>query len=682
MKKFSRIIALITAVLMIATCSYAAEITFENAEINGSDISIDIMLDEIPSDISDVSAVTIKYNYDKDKMTYVGTTPGLCKIDNAREGYIIWYDASVGANMITGEKLAQAENKLITLNFTAVDEVPEGTAEIDVTFVEIADSSIKISEEVTYSSGIIDFDMEADKKAAKAVDELINAIGEVTLESEEAINTAREAYDALTDNQKAYVEGLSILEEAEIAFTIAIANKIAVETVIAKIDAIGEVIYPDSKEAIDEAKEAYDELSDDLKAQVTNAGVLEEAVAKYAKLEADYNAVQTVIEKIDAIGEVVYPDSGKAIDEAQKAYDELSGDLKAQVTNINVLEAAKVKYAELEADYNVAKAVIEKIDAIGEVVYPDSKEAIDEAQKAYDELSESHKALVSNINVLEEAVAKYAELEANYNAVQAVIAKIDVIGEVTYPDSKEAIDEAQKAYDELSDDLKAQVTNINVLEAAKAKYAELEADYNAVQSVIEKIDAIGEVVYPDSKKAIDEAQKAYDELSDDLKAQVTNINVLEAAKAKYEELKPKAEVTQDPVEQYGNVHVIVFTNIPEGKIVTLGTIIAQMVKVGSSVYYVAVTPTAFDPVEVVVEEGSSDTFKVGDTDGNGEVTATDALGANQKSAHLDVEVYNNDPMAFVRSDINGSGTITALDALLIARIASGTEVETSFVAGK
>jgi len=619
MKKFSRIIALITAVLMIATCSYAAEITFENAEINGSDISIDIMLDEIPSDISDVSAVTIKYNYDKDKMTYVGTTPGLCKIDNAREGYIIWYDASVGANMITGEKLAQAENKLITLNFTAVDEVPEGTAEIDVTFVEIADSSIKISEEVTYSSGIIDFDMEADKKAAKAVDELINAIGEVTLESEEAINTAREAYDALTDNQKAYVEGLSILEEAEIAFTIAIANKIAVETVIAKIDAIGEVIYPDSKEAIDEAKEAYDELSDDLKAQVTNAGVLEEAVAKYAKLEADYNAVQTVIEKIDAIGEVVYPDSGKAIDEAQKAYDELSGDLKAQVTNINVLEAAKVKYAELEADYNVAKAVIEKIDAIGEVVYPDSKEAIDEAQKAYDELSESHKALVSNINVLEEAVAKYAELEANYNAVQAVIAKIDVIGEVTYPDSKEAIDEAQKAYDELSDDLKAQVTNINVLEAAKAKY---------------------------------------------------------------EELKPKAEVTQDPVEQYGNVHVIVFTNIPEGKIVTLGTIIAQMVKVGSSVYYVAVTPTAFDPVEVVVEEGSSDTFKVGDTDGNGEVTATDALGANQKSAHLDVEVYNNDPMAFVRSDINGSGTITALDALLIARIASGTEVETSFVAGK
>lgn len=55
----------------------------------------------------------------------------------------------------------------------------------------------------------------ADEKAAKAVDELIAAIGEVTLEKEEQIAAAREAYNTLTSDQKRLVEKLDILTAAE-----------------------------------------------------------------------------------------------------------------------------------------------------------------------------------------------------------------------------------------------------------------------------------------------------------------------------------------------------------------------------------------------------------------------------------------------------------------------------------
>ena len=54
-----------------------------------------------------------------------------------------------------------------------------------------------------------------DAAAAAAVDELINAIGEVTLDSKDAIDEARAAYDALTDAQKALVSNYETLQLAE-----------------------------------------------------------------------------------------------------------------------------------------------------------------------------------------------------------------------------------------------------------------------------------------------------------------------------------------------------------------------------------------------------------------------------------------------------------------------------------
>ena len=57
-----------------------------------------------------------------------------------------------------------------------------------------------------------------DEKAAGAVEAMISAIGTVTAESKDAIEEARAAYDALTDEQKALVENHGVLIQAETDF--------------------------------------------------------------------------------------------------------------------------------------------------------------------------------------------------------------------------------------------------------------------------------------------------------------------------------------------------------------------------------------------------------------------------------------------------------------------------------
>lgn len=59
---------------------------------------------------------------------------------------------------------------------------------------------------------------QADEKAAAAVIEKIGAIGTVTLESKAAIEEARRAYEGLTEDQKKLVTNLGLLEAAETAY--------------------------------------------------------------------------------------------------------------------------------------------------------------------------------------------------------------------------------------------------------------------------------------------------------------------------------------------------------------------------------------------------------------------------------------------------------------------------------
>ena len=261
-----------------------------------------------------------------------------------------------------------------------------------------------------------------------------------------------------------------------------------------------------------------------------------------------------------------YTDACKnKIDAANTAYDALTDEQKTLVTNLDVLTTAKQTYDNLKAaaeklaaDKAMADPVIAKIDAIAKVEYTDAcKDKIDDANTAYEALTEDQKALVTNLNVLTNAQQTYDNLKAAADKLAAdkakadpVIAKIAAIGKVEYTYAcKDKIDEANNAYNALTADQKALVTNVDVLTTAKQTYDNLKAtadklaaDKAKADPVIAKINAIGKVEYTYAcKDKIDEANNAYNALTNDQKALVTNVVVLTTAKQTYDNLRAAAE---------------------------------------------------------------------------------------------------------------------------------------------
>ena len=129
-------------------------------------------------------------------------------------------------------------------------------------------------------------------------------------------------------------------------------NQKAAAAVIAKINAIGTVAYTEaSKSLIDTARTAYDALTNDQKTLVTNYETLTTAESSYSELKtvADNQAAAAdVIAKINAIGTVAYTEASKSlIDTARTAYDALTNDQKLLVTNYSTLTTAESTYRSL-----------------------------------------------------------------------------------------------------------------------------------------------------------------------------------------------------------------------------------------------------------------------------------------------------------------------------------------------
>ncbi len=367
---------------------------------------------------------------------------------------------------------------------------------------------------------------------AKAAQELIDAIGEVSMDSEDAIAAAEEAVAALSDKDRERLTGLDVLTKAREEFN-ALSDADKVAEVEALIDGIGSVDL-DSRPALDAAKAAYDGLDDRLKERVGNAGLIAEAEAAYeqARLTSEAAAVE---EAIAAIGEVT-PDSGEAIESAKALYEAAPAEVQARIGNLAVLEEAEsaldaireteaAAAAEEERLTSEAAAVEEAIAAIGEVT-PDSGEAIENAKALYDALPAEAQAKVDNYAVIAEAEAAYEDacLEAEAAAVEEAIA---AIGKVTM-DSGEAIESAKALYEAAPAEVQAKVDNFAEIGEAETALSGLRVDEAEKQ-----IAAIGTVDL-ESGEAIAAARAAFGALTPEEAAAVSNAAALTEAGEAYQ----------------------------------------------------------------------------------------------------------------------------------------------------
>lgn len=128
------------------------------------------------------------------------------------------------------------------------------------------------------------------RQAAEACKNSINAIGSVTMDSGAAIGAARGAYDALSNSGKSCVDNYQVLTDAEAVYAglVEKANQEAAEAQKAKdkemaknvmklIADLPQPITPDAKDAVIQAKKAYDALSDQGKSFVSNEDILKKA---------------------------------------------------------------------------------------------------------------------------------------------------------------------------------------------------------------------------------------------------------------------------------------------------------------------------------------------------------------------------------------------------------------------
>lgn len=334
-----------------------------------------------------------------------------------------------------------------------------------------------------------------DDPAVVAVKELIDAIGEVTLDSGDAIDAARTAYDKLPEAKKVLVDNYEKLTAAEEAYT-ALVDAAAAKAVDDLIDAIGEVTA-DSGDAIKAARAAYDALTDTQK----------ELVKNYEKLLAAEELYEELTASAAAIAQKAAEEARKAQEEAEAAQKAAEEAVEAAKAAQEAAEAAAAKAGENNAAAEEARKAAETAQAAAEAAQAKAEEAqkkaeeakagADAAQKAAEEnnaaaAAEAAKAVSEAVKAAEEAGrSAQSAAQAAQSAAQAADSMLKAQEAQAAAEAAQAAAEAAKA--------RAEEAQKKAEEAAASSAEDKEAAERA------KVEAEA------AKKAAEDAQKAAEE---------------------------------------------------------------------------------------------------------------------------------------------------------------------------
>ena len=221
--------------------------------------------------------------------------------------------------------------------------------------------------------------------------------------------------------------------------------------------------YETQKNLVQKAESGYENLTAEQKGLVKNYEKLAETKAAVAAY-----GVSLTERKIDSLSTEVTAENYKAAKRAYaavlKQYEALGAD-KAKVTNAEKLSAAADAIETYEAG-----TVSEKMNALptavdGETIVR-TRQAIDEAKNAYDELSEGAKKKVTGLDKL--SAAENAVNEYDAAPVSAMlVALTESVTADNYEAAKAAFKEAQEAYAALSAGAQDKVRNTEKFAAAK-----------------------------------------------------------------------------------------------------------------------------------------------------------------------------------------------------------------------
>ena len=363
---------------------------------------------------------------------------------------------------------------------------------------------------------------------------------DVTIDQREAVEAASALYAQLDDNQKALMDNSNyyVLYRCEVMYVVA-AEAEALIVALPEADAVTEA----DADAIVEAKKTFDNMGESEKMiERTPSGLQNSQIEKLvteesrAKLNADLLKIaEMVAAKITALPEpaAVTDENKDAVVAAHELFAKLQdSNSKApwgtKLTNGMTAAEAAIVTQDL-VDKVEAAAVVVEIAALPAEVTADDVAAVAAAQAAYDALTDDQKALVP--------AESASKLEAAEDAmVQVVDAMIKAAAESGNADDVAA---ARAAFDMLTDEQKAQVDELKLLEAEQAV---AQAAAAAAQQAADEAQA-----YADANPEDAEAQAAAVQAK--LAAADAKVAAAEAAQAVADKTAAEAQAAQAAAEQ-------------------------------------------------------------------------------------------------------------------------------------
>jgi len=154
---------------------------------------------------------------------------------------------------------------------------------------------------------------------------------------------------------------------------------------------------------------------------IINAG----AASDMSQLKDPVQEVMELIEEID--NPVVYPDSQDAIDEARKAYDELTPEQKEQIENYNKLTAAEQEFRQKEE-----AARPQEQTPGGDTPQPEKKTSIQDKDSKVEIKTKDDVAIPNDVTLKVEVKnsVKETEVEKDYSSVKVLLKDNEVISKV------------------------------------------------------------------------------------------------------------------------------------------------------------------------------------------------------------------------------------------------------------
>lgn len=262
-----------------------------------------------------------------------------------------------------------------------------------------------------------------DIEAAKTVTDQINSLPSIVdRDAETAVTEASEAYNGLTDTQKALVDPAAV-NKLEAAVKV-IDNIHAADAVTDQIEALPSVddLTLENREAVKAAVNAYNALTDEQKQYMdaNTKAALDSLVHQIDVL--DVENVTNIINGLKDLDDLTLEDK-EAVQRASDAYDALSPEAKAMMDKevYDKLDQAEDKITDLE-DEQAADQVETVVGALknpGELTL-DDKGAVYAARDMYNALSENAKSKVdpAMVQKLAELVKQMDQLVADNEAAQ------------------------------------------------------------------------------------------------------------------------------------------------------------------------------------------------------------------------------------------------------------------------